>query len=323
VFGRRRPPRDLEPLLRQYLELQVRELQDRAEAARAARHRDEIRAEVGRMVLFLVLLAAYSLVLGTASRVLVISTLVDPDAIAHAVQTVATGGSEAIAAVPDALQGVLISAITAVALLMFHGTSTSLRSDLGGLLFVGAAILSLIGISAAAFTGIFGLLVALPGFVAVALMVGQLCWMLVRLHGEPAGARPHENGSPARWSSRQPALWSRRLSPAGRPPVIVAFVALPALCILAVTGGVLANGGLLYTPAFASRFVALAWCLWAIVVTPAAARIPLWASLGWGWLIATLLSAYPVSFLFALAVAVLVYADALWLVLGSGRTRAP
>jgi hypothetical protein len=309
LFGRRRPPDDLERTLRLYLEIQIREAQERAAAAQAARRAEAVRGEVGRKVLALFLLVIYGLSLGLASRTQVVNALLDPASLERAAQAFGAGSSAAVSAVPGALQGLLISALTTLALFMFRGTSTSLRSDLGGALFVGAVVVSLVGISAAAFTGTFGVLVALPGLVAAVVLVGELCRMLIRLHGEPAG--------PARWSSAQLDVWSKRMSPARHGLVAAAFVGLPAFSLVAVAGAVLTNGGPLYAPAFASRFIALGWCLWAILVTPAAARIPLWSALGWGALVVFQLSAYPASFLFVQAVAVLLYADVLWLVLGS------
>lgn len=311
-------PDGLEQALRLYLELQIREAQDRAVAAEAAKRKDEVRADVGRMVLFLFLLVGYGLVLGVASRTQVVSALLDPETLAHDVQMVAAGGSAAVAAVPGALQGVLIAAITTFALLMFRGTSTSVRSDAGGVVFVGGAILSLVGISAAAFTGTFGLLMALPGLVAAVVLVGELCLMLIRLHAETA-ERPEQVERPAHWSNLHLGLWSRRLSPVRHRAAASVFIALPALCLLAFGGAVLMGGGPLYVPAYASRFVMLGWCLWAIAVTPAAARIPVWSSLVWGALVVVQLSSYPASLLFVLAVAVLLYVDVVWLVLAADR----
>ncbi|MDQ6772259.1 MAG: hypothetical protein M3024_04615 [Candidatus Dormibacteraeota bacterium] len=312
-------------LQKEFLVLQIRELQDRAEAARRARQRDVVRAQVGRLTSFLVLLAAYGLLLGVASRVLVLSAMVDPASLANAAGGVAQVGSSAVASIPGALQGTLISALTAFALFVFGGTSSNIRSDLGGLVFVGVTMLSLLGIAAAAFTGTFGILLALPGLVAAIVIVGELCWMLVRMQQAEAltAVRPEEKWSPARWSSRLLTRCNERLSPSQKPLVMVAFAAVPALCLAAVAGAVWLNGGLLYTPAFVSRFVAMAWCLWAIVVTPAAARIPIWGGLVWGGLIAAQLSAFSVSYLFALAVAALVYVDVVWLVLAPRQTGLP
>jgi hypothetical protein len=299
-------------MLRSYLELQIREAQERAAAAAAARHAEAVRAEVGRKVLTLVLLVGYGLALALASGTQVVSALLDPASLERTARSVAAGGSAAVSAVPGALQGVLISALTALALFMFRGTSTSLRSDLGGVIFVGAVVLSMVGFAAAAFTGTFGALLAVPGLVAAVVVVREMCRMLIRLHLESAsGAAPG--------SSVQ--LWIRRVSPAGHRFLAAAFVGVPAFCLLAVGGAMLTNGGPLYAPAFASRFVALGWCLWAIVVTPDAARIPLLSGLGWGALVAGQLSAYPPSFLFVLAVGTVLCVDAVWLVLGGRDAR--
>lgn len=319
MFRRRRFPDDLERTLRLYLELQIREAEQRAVAAQAAKRAEAVRAEVGRYVAALLLLVGYGLALGLASKAQVVNALLDPAAVGRTAQSLVAGGSAAVSAVPGALQGVLISALTALALFMFRGTSTSLRSDIGGVLFVGAVVLSLVGIATAAFTGTFGVLLALPGLIGAVLLVGELCRMLMRLHGDP-GART------TGWSSMRLDQWSRHLSPLRHPLVTVLFVGVPVFCLLAIAGAALTNGGLLYAPAFASRFIALGWCLWAILVTPAAARIPLWSGLGWGALVAGQLSAYPASFLFLEAVGVLLYIDALWLVLGGrwvGTDRRP
>jgi hypothetical protein len=315
LFGRRRPPDDLERALRQYLEIQIREAQERAAAAQVAKRAAAVRAEVGRKILMLVLLVGYGLALGLASGTQVVNALLDPESLERTAQSAAAGGTAAVSAVPGALQGVLISALTTLALFLFRGTSTSLRSDLGGVLFVGAVVLSTVGLAAAAFTGTFGVLMAVPGLVAAVVVVAELCRMLIRLHSESA------TWAPARWSGAQIELWNRRLSPARHGLVAAVFVGLPAFCLVAVVGALFTSGGPLYAPAFASRFIALGWCLWAILVTPAAARIPLWSGLGWGALVVGQLSSYAASFLVVLAVGVLLYVDAVWLVLGARDAR--
>jgi hypothetical protein len=308
VFERRRRADELERLLRTYLEYQIREAKGRAAAAEAAKRREAVRAEMGQMALFLVLLVGYGLLLGVASQSQVLGALLDPESFARDVEDVTAGGSAAAAAVPGALQGVLISSITAFALFVFRGTSTSVRSDLGGVLFVGGVVVSLVGISAAALTGMLGMLMAVPGFVVAEVLVVHLCVVLMRLHEETAGAH-------AGWSRVQLELWSRRLSPTRHRLIAVIFAALPAFCLLAVGGAALTHGGPLYSPAFASRFAAIGWSLWAIIVTPAAARIPLWSMVAWGTLVVLQLSQHPASYVFLLAAAALLAAATVWLVL--------
>lgn len=314
MFERRRRAEELERLLRTYLEYQIREAEDRAAAAEAAKRRDAVRGEVGQMAFFLMLLVGYGLLLGVGSQTQVLGALLDPESLARDVQDVAAGGSAAIAAVPGALQGVLISSLTAFALLVFRGTSTSARTDLGGVLFVGGVVLSLVGISAAALTGTFGMLLALSGFVVAGVLVIRLCVILMRLHVERSESHPG-------WSKVQLDLWSRRLSPTRHRLIAVAFVALPGFCLLAVGGAALTHGGPLYSPAFASRFIAIGWSLWAVVVTPAPARIPLWSMPGWGTLVVLQLSQHPASYVFLLAAAALLAAGTVWLVLTPPRPR--
>src|SRR5262249_5202700 len=157
-----------------YLELQIAQL-ERAEAAEAAaRRQSEVRSAVGQLVTWLLLVVAYALVLGVASQDRVLSALLDPAQLARSAELARSSTEQAVELVPDPLRGLAISAVSTGALLVLRGASFSVRSDIGGALFVGVAIVSLVGLSAAAYTGILGLLAALPGFVAATLVVHEL-----------------------------------------------------------------------------------------------------------------------------------------------------
>ena len=314
VFQRRRRANDLEALLRTLLELQIREAQDRATAAEAAKRRDAMRAALGRLAFLLVLLFGYGLLLGLGSQTQVLGALLDPQSLARDMQEVVTGEHAAAAALTDAVQGALISAFTAFAVFVLRGTSTSVRADLGGVLFVGAVALSLVGISAAALTGMMGMVLAFVGFLVAGFLVIRLCVILMRLHDE----RPERH---AGWARVQVERWSRLLAPTRHRLMAIVFIALPAFCLLAVGGAALTNGGPLYSPAFASRFVAIGWSLWAIIVTPAAARIPLWSMPGWGTLVVLQLSEHPASFAFLLAAAAVLAGATVWLVFARPHPR--
>src|SRR5205823_1018208 len=154
---------DLDRTLLRYLELQVAQLERGAAAEVEAKVRGEVRSIVGQLVTRLLLLAVYALVLGTVSSDLVASALFDPKQLARNAVLAGAYTGQAVGFLPEALRGIVISSLGAGALLVLRSASFRVRSDIGGALFVGAAIVSLVGLSAAAYSGPVGFFAALPG----------------------------------------------------------------------------------------------------------------------------------------------------------------
>jgi hypothetical protein len=288
---------DLERTLQRYLDLQIAQL-ERAAAAEVEAHRQsEVRAAVGQLVTRLVLVAGYALVLGLASRGRVLSALLDPGQLAQNAELARSSTEQAIELVPDALRGLAISAVSALALLVLRGASFSVRADIGGAVFVGIAIVSLVGLSAAAYSGVLGLLFALPGYLAAALVVQELLRTLRRMR-----------------ATEVPSTLSRRLArldPTRRPWLTAAFLAIPAVCVAVIAASFVTSGGPLFWPSRSAMYGFVAWCLWACAATPGTVRIPLWAAVPWSVLFGLQLAADPVSFVFVVAAVGLLIANLL------------
>src|SRR5438093_8846452 len=133
----------LERTLLRYLELQIAQLERASVADADANRRSEVRSTVGQLVTWLLLLVIYALILGLTSRAFVIAALLNPSEFGHNLAAVGAYAGQSAAVVPEAFRGLAISAISAGALLVFRSASFSIKSDLGGALFVGVAILSL------------------------------------------------------------------------------------------------------------------------------------------------------------------------------------
>src|SRR2546423_7440327 len=82
MFRRHIRSDELELSLARYLELRVQELQDQARQELVNNQRGKIRADVGRMVAWLLLLGGYAAVLGTASPSLLAGWLLNPQELA-------------------------------------------------------------------------------------------------------------------------------------------------------------------------------------------------------------------------------------------------
>lgn len=288
---------DLERTLQRYLDLQIAQLERAAAAEVEARRQGQVRAAVGQLVTRLVLVAGYALVLGLASRGRVLSALLDPGQLVQNAELARSSTEQAIEFVPDALRGLAISAVSALALLVLRGASFSVRADIGGALFVGVAIVSLVGLSAAAYSGVLGLLFAVPGYLAAALVVQELLRTLRRMRAADI-----------------PGTLSRRLArldPTRRPWLTAAFLGIPAACVAVIAASFVTGGGPLYWPSRSARYGFGAWCLWACAATPGAVRIPLWAAVPWSFLFALQLAADPVSFVFVVAAVGLLIANVL------------
>jgi hypothetical protein len=299
LFRRTRIGPDLERLLGRFLELQIAELEDRRRAAEAARRAELVRSQVGRTITHLVLLLAYAVALGIVTWSLILGALLDPRSLSEHVQRAAAIGRQAVAAVPNALLGLTISTLTTLVLLVGRGASFSLRMDLGGALFVGGAVLSLVGIAAAAYAGPLGVVAAVVGYTAALLVVHEFCDLVLRLRPAPS------NGPPPRTAAQKVVALLQRASDAVQPRrhawLSVVFVAVPTLCVLTTVAAGFTQGGPLFVPARIALFAFVGWSVWACAVTPTAIRIPLWSILPWALLVLTLFGFAPVSIILGLA----------------------
>jgi hypothetical protein len=277
---------ETEQLLQRFLELQVRDLESRQAAEAEARRRDEVKAEVGQMITYLVLLLAYGLVLGLVSQSRIVQALMDPQKVSQVFQTTGTAGTEILNAVPDPLRGLFISTLTTVVLLFVRGGSNSVRADLGGALFMGGVVLSLVGVAGAAVLGTAGALAAVAGLAAAAVIVYQLCELLVRLR--PSGLET-ETVARSRIMSQlrsSMALVAREIDPRRSLWLRGVYLAVPVACgAIATVSVFVTGGGPLYTPTLLSYYAIGVWAAWACVVTPAAVRIPIWSLLPWSLLV--------------------------------------
>lgn len=297
----------MERLLGRFLELQIADLEDRRRAAEAARRAEAVRAAVGGTITHLVLVLAYAAGLGVVTWSLILAALLEPRSLSEHVHRAAAIGGEAVAAVPDALRGLAISTLTTLVLLVVRGASFSLRMDLGGALFVGGAVLALVGVSAAAYAGPLGVAAAVVGYVAAVVVVHEFCDLVLRLRPSPTAGPP-----PGTVPQRLLALLARAsdaVRPRRRAWLTAAFVAVPALCVLATVAAGFTNGGPLFVPARAAMFGFVGWSVWACGVTPTAIRIPLWSILLWSLLVLTLFGFAPVSIILGLAALLMLLAN--------------
>lgn len=305
--GRRRI--ELERALARYLELQNAAL-ERSEAEQVeGKRRTAMRSAVGQLVTWLLLLAGYSLVLGVISQAFVLSALLNPHAFVDRAVAARDYTNTTIGWVPEAFRGLAVSALSAGALLLFRTASFSVRADLGGALFVGVAVLSLLGLSAAANSGLIGVMVALPGFVAAALIVNELLRSIRRLRTDAAAvaADPGLQRSP-----RYGAIldrWQRFADPTSRAWLSAVFLALPWVCLALVGASDVTQGGPLFAPSRTAMFTYVGWCVWACFVTPGVVRIPLWSLVPWSALVIFQLADNPVGKVFFIAVIVVLFVN--------------
>lgn len=320
MFWRTRVAPDLERLLGRYLELQIADLEDRRRAAEAARQAAAVRAQVGGTITHLVLVLAYAVGLGVVTWSLILAALLDPRALSEHVHRAVAIGGLALAAVPDALRGLVISTLTTLVLLVVRGASFSIRMDLGGALFVGTAVLALVGVSAAAFAGPLGVTAAVVGYAAALLVVHEFCDLVLRLRSSPSAVSP-----PRTLPQRLLALLvrgSEAVQPQRSGWLTAAFVAVPSFSVVATVAAGFTGGGPLFVPARIGLFAFVGWSVWACAVTPTAIRIPLWSILPWSLLILTLFGFTPVSIILGLAALLMLLANVLVFTLRVANTSS-
>jgi hypothetical protein len=317
----------LELTLARYLELRVQELEDQTQQNVANRQRGEVRSDVGRMVGWLLLLGGYAAFLGAVSQSLLIGSLLNPQELAQNATAVLTGVGQVTSAVPEALRGLLLSAISTIVLLVLRTASYSFRADIGGSLYVGVTVLALLAFSAAASAGVLSTLVAVPGLLAVGFLIFEFSVVLrrVRRSDVPDDATVKQAANPSRLLGQTSDLLGallRAIAPARSPRVAVVFVALPLLCLVIEGASFFTNGGPLFWPTLFSYIALFVWSTWAFGVTPAEVRIPLWSIVVWAALFLTQLGDTAVTRVFAPAVvAVLLVNVAAVTVRTPGRKR--
>lgn len=304
MFRRHIRSDELELSLARYLELRVQELEDQARQELVNNQRGKIRADVGRMVAWLLLLGGYAAVLGTASQSLLVGSLLNPQELAQKSNAVLNGVGQATSAFPEPLRGLLLSGISTVVLLVLRTASYSIRADIGGALYVGVTVLALLAFSAAASAGSLSTLVAFPGLLAVGFLIYEFGVMLQRVRRSNVAGDTPESGAV---SASRPATQMQdvigtlvaAMTPSRSRRVAVVFLAVPLLCLVIATASFFTEGGVLFLPTRLSYFAFALWCAWAFGVTPAEVRIPLWSMVAWAVLFINQLGDTAVTRVFA------------------------
>jgi hypothetical protein len=311
MFRRHIRSDELELSLARYLELRVQELEDQARQELANNQRGKIRADVGRMVAWLLLLGGYAGVLGTASQSLLVGSLLNPQELAQKSNAVLNGVGQATSAFPEPLRGLLLSGISTVVLLVLRTASYSIRADIGGALYVGVTVLALLAFSAAASAGPISTLVAFPGLLAVGFLIYEFSVMLQRVRSSDVAGDTARGGAVSAGRPLAPVqdvvgTVVAAITPGRSRRVAVVFLAVPLVCFAIAAAGFLTSGGPLFWPTFFSYIAFALWCVWAFGVTPAEVRIPLWSMVAWAVLFINQLGDTAVTRVFApAAVAVL------------------
>src|ERR1700730_6210701 len=316
LFRRDRTSSEVDRILLRYLELRVAELEQAAAAELESKRQSATRTAVGQMITWLLLFVAYSVALGLASASILNETLYNPALLTDRLRTVLRYAGETSGAVPDPIRGILLAAPSALALLIFRSASFNVPSDIGGALFVGLTVVSLVGLSSAALSGALGLLVALPGVVAAIAVVYELLVTLQRLSRQSEPAEPATGKRVLDWL----ATVSDSIHPRRTPFMSVLFAGLPLLFVLFVLGSYFTKGGPLWWPSRLSMYGLGAWSLWGCLVTPRVARIALWSTVPWGGLVRLQLAISDAAVIFGLAVGLVLYFNAVLAVL---RAPAP
>ncbi len=291
-----------------FLDLSIERLEADNRASVEQGRRKAMQGEVGKVVAQLLLLAPYAVAVGIVSQAVLHAAILDPDLLLRRLRDLVSGSTAVsggvTGAIPDALRGVFFSAISALVLLVFRGTSIGLRAELGGALFMGLVTLSVYGLSAGFGTGIIGSLVALPGLVLAVVVTFEFTHMVLRITSTPGAAEAvpaTARGIFERLRRRLNDLVTRA-RPTGSTALAATFVAIPLLVVLVSLAAAATNGGWLFWPARIALFALAGWSAWACLATPGAVRIPLWSMLGWAALLLLLSAATVVTAMFAVVI---------------------
>jgi hypothetical protein len=298
-----------------FLDLSIERLEADNRASAEQQRRAAIQADVGKVVAQLLVLGPYAVAVGFVSQAVLNAALLDPDLLVRRLRDIASGSTAVSGAVsgaiPDALRGVVFSAISSLVLLVFRGTSIGLRAELGGALFMGLVTLSIYGLSAGLGTGVIGSLVALPGLVLAVVVTIEFTHMVLRITSSPdrpAVGPPAGGGGFFARLRRILSDLGRSADPAAKPVLAAVFVAVPVLTVLLFLGAAALNadnGGWLFWPARLSLYALALWSAWACLATPNAVRIPLWSMLGWAAILLLLSAATAVTAGFAVVIVLL------------------
>jgi hypothetical protein len=329
MFRRHARSDELELSLARYLELRVKELEDQARQDAAGQQRGVIRSDVGRMVTWLLLVAGYAAILGTASQSRLVGSLTHPQELSQNAMAVVNGLGQATSSVPDALRGLALSGISTIVLLVLRTASYSVRADVGGSLYVGVSMVALLAFSAAVSAGWISALVGFPGLLAVGFLVYEFSLMLQRVRSTGVAS---DGGNGAAVSASRPqgriqeviATMVAAISPSRSTRLAVVFVAVPLLCLAIAAASFVTSGGPLYYPTRLSYITFVLWCAWAFGVTPAEVRIPLWSIVLWGTLFISQLGDTDVTRVFAPAVVLVLLVNMALVTLGTrgGQARS-
>lgn len=317
-------PEELRAQLTDYLERATTALElDEQERVKRERH-DAVQKRVVELGTWLALLLGYSILVGYLSSSMLIKSLIDPAAIGDRGAAFADFLKAYSHTIPDDLRGIIVSLLSAQAVILLRVVSLRSRSAVGGVLFVGFATLSLLGLAAAFTSGTAGILIAVPGFIAVFAVIYEFLRFLRETLGEATVLASASARSQTILHRTMTSLHSLRdsLIPGRDGRRVAVFVAVPIVAVLIVWAAASTNSysGVLFWMSRISQFAFLIWCGWACTATPAATRIPLWSLPGWGAIILTLFTYGPVAIVFALAVLTILFANVFIAVLPERRS---
>lgn len=321
----------LESRAAHFLDLSIERLEADNRASAERGRREAIQAEVGKVVAQLLVLGPYAVAVGIVSQAVLHDALLDPDLLLRRLQDLVTGSNAVNSAVrnaiPDALRGIVFSAISSLIVLVFRGTSVGLRAELGGILFMGVVTICVFGLTASFGTGIIGTLVALPGLVLAVVVTFEFTHVVLRITSssgvEASPAAGRDIVARVRWLLSD---LSRRAHPTRSKGIAAAFVAVPLLAVLVILAAAATytnNGSPLFWPARISLFALGGWSAWACLATPSAVRIPLWSMLGWAALLLLLSTATAVTAGFAVVIVLLLASSVFELVFRHAGESAP
>jgi hypothetical protein len=314
----------VEEALLQYLELRIGEIRDAAADREKSGERDKLKVEVGQMFTRVGVLALYALILGIAFQPHLIGALTDPGEVARRMRS-ATSSLTIIQFVPPEFRATLIAACGALFLLIFRSTPLGVRFGIGGVLFMGAIALSLLGMAVAASAGVVGAVAGLAGMAAAIVIVYELNQMLEKASGLNAPTNSLTESIDARAAQRLGGSidWvGRKARVVDNLPGRIVFLAVPVLAIVVVGLAAVLEpkpGSLLYSASWVAQRGFPLWCLWAFAVTPSAIRLSLWSLLVWGFVFANLFSFGVISILYALALLATVLINVVLLVVPPRR----
>jgi hypothetical protein len=300
---------DLQRALITYLDRSTVALERDAKAQAETARRARMLAQVGQMVGYLVVLLIYVVIITVANSSVLYHALLDPHELQRNVQDAA--------AFFALLPAILVSSLGLLLIFAFRSGSLRAQADVGGIAFVGAVVLALLGLSAAASAGAFGSLEAVPGFIGAFFVMDAFTGWLMSVRAAAAVRKAPSRGLATRFEAVSTAKLKLRQAVTGAHPppgrgAAAAFVLLPVVTVLVIIAGVAVVGARndspppwLFVLTAASLMGLGAWAVWAFWVTPPTVRIPLWSMVAWAVFFQTLFRFGAASAAFALTVTAL------------------